>query len=92
MANQLQLLLLLVLTKSNLPNEVIDFLTRNKFASFSLDFINLEDFPGIRIAMNWFEKSQENESLNKIGVESSSTFYNNSALVLLFIILIPLHI
>lgn len=92
MANQLQLLLLLVLTNSSMPSEVIKFLTANRFAAFSLDFLQFEQLPGMVKLKGLFEIQQVNSDLSEIGVGSGSTFYNNFSIIMLLLLLLPLHL
>ncbi|CAI2384176.1 unnamed protein product [Moneuplotes crassus] len=93
MANQLQLLLLLVLTNSSMPTKIVEFLTTNRFASFSLDFLPLDKLPGLTLVKGSFIKEQDDSNLSEIGIESGSTFYNNFTLIfLIFLVLLPSHI
>jgi len=93
MANQLQLLLLLVLTNSSMPSKIVEFLTANRFASFSLDFLSLDKLPGLTLVKGSFIKKQDDSNLSEIGIESGSTFYNNFTLIfLIFFVLLPAHI
>ncbi|CAI2384325.1 unnamed protein product [Moneuplotes crassus] len=92
MANQLQLLLLLLLTKCSMPDKIIQFITGNRFASFSLDFLPLDSLPVISIPKGWLLKDQNIESLTEIGIESGSSFNNNFSLIFLIFLLVPPHI
>lgn len=90
MANQLQLLLLLILMKCEIPQKIIDFITANKFAMISLDFLNLPDFSFM--PKSFIEKDQKLETLHTVGVESGSAFANNFSLFVILFCLIPIHI
>lgn len=82
MANQLQLLLLLALTKSSLPDDVINFITGNNFASFSFNFLPIQSLPLFGSPSKWNEDEQKNANLSKIGVENFSSFTNNYSFLL----------
>lgn len=77
MANQLQLFMLLLLTRRYLPVDVIAFITGQKFFSFCFDFIPIDKLDVIKIPAKWMHKEQTNDRLMEIGVESGSVFSNN---------------
>lgn len=91
-ANQLQLLLLLVLTKSSIPRKVVDYITGNSFASFNFEFLKLTSLPGMNVPLEWIYKEQEIEILAEIGVESGSTFNNHFTLFIILLVLVPIHL
>jgi hypothetical protein len=75
MANQVQLLLLLILTKSSLPGKVSEFITANLLTTFSFGFMYDENsFVGS--PAKWFDEEQTDSELESIGVESHSSFTN----------------
>lgn len=92
MANQFQLFLLLILTKSSMPDRVVNFITDTEFLSFSFSFLNLQSLPGISSLKSWMDKEQAFPSLAEIGVESGSTFFNNFTLIMLHLLFVPLHV
>ena len=69
MVNQIQLLILLVLTKSSLPDRIVEFLTDNLFAAFSFDFLSSQDFSILNKPIEWMNEGQSNEHLSNIGLE-----------------------
>lgn len=77
MANQLQLFMLLILTGVYLPVDVIEYITANKFMSFSMDFLPVDNLVFVKIPTGWFESDQDWNILGNIGISSGSTFNNN---------------
>jgi hypothetical protein len=91
MANQLQLLLLLALTKSSLPDEVLVFITGSNFGSFSLDFLPIDKIPLVKSPIESLEEDQKDTHLSDIGVENISSFANNYNFLLFIILVVVLH-
>ncbi|CAI2381489.1 unnamed protein product [Moneuplotes crassus] len=79
MANQLQLLLLLLLTQSSLPSDVRGYIINNSMFSFSMDFdfIPLKTNFLTKVPLDWMSKGQTNLELEDMGQESGSSFNNN---------------
>lgn len=77
MANQFQLFMLLMLTQSHLPSDVVAYITGNRFMSFSMDFIPLENAPVIDLPLEWLSLDQSMDELEEMGILSGSSFNNN---------------
>lgn len=92
MVNQVQLLLLLVLTKTSMPGKVLNFLTSNLFAAFNFGFLNVKKWPLLKDAYRWLFQDQSNVHLREVGVESHSTYNNIFSLLVIFALLAPLHL
>ena len=90
--NQFQLILLLLLTNSNIPKAIINYLTGMKATTCSLNFIPFKDLPGFSYLVGWFDYSINNQSLNYFGVFSGSTFVNIFALIWAVILIGVAHI
>ena len=93
MVNQLQLFLLLILTRAYLPESVVQFIVNNEMFAFSLDFLSLADKMYID-KFEYLNYEQSNDRLESIGIESGSAFINNYyfLLTMLFIFLFHLGI
>ena len=91
MANQIQLLLLLVLAKSSFPDRIIQFLTDNEFASFSLNILFKDLLPINNYSPEVFEGKQKDHNLSVIGVESSHSFTNIQSLLESLLIFVIIH-
>lgn len=90
--NQLQLLILLLLVDTYIPDDVQGFIQGQDFAMFSFDFIPSTKIPYIKIPTDWMEFEQSNEVLKDLGVASRSTFNNSFSLILVIIGIIALHV
>ncbi|CAI2375823.1 unnamed protein product [Moneuplotes crassus] len=92
MANQVQLMLLLLLTKSSLPSDIIGYITNNGFFSFNMGFLPIKSNMVSEIPLKWMDKAQNRIELEDIGLESGSTFNNNFGLVITICVLVLLNL
>ena len=53
MANQLQLFSLLLLTKSDLPNDIIRYITSSDYLSFSMNFLPISNIRKLLIILKF---------------------------------------
>ncbi|CAI2380590.1 unnamed protein product [Moneuplotes crassus] len=92
MANQVQLMLLLLLTKSSLPYDIVGYITTNGFFSFNMKFLPIKSNIISEVPLEWMSKTQSSIELEDMGLESGSSFNNNFGLVFIVLILIFLHL
>lgn len=92
MANQLQLYMFLLMTKSSLPVDVVGYITANKFASFSLGFLPINQIVFVNVPTVWLDTDQEYGELEEMGIDSGSAFNNNCAFLLTILLIIFTHI
>ena len=85
LVNQFQLFLLLLLTKTPFPDDVIAMLTGNNLMSFDLSFLPVIKLPILKQFYSWVEVEQNNPYLYVIGIESQSGVNNNISLVFLLL-------
>ena len=85
--NQFQLILLLLFTKSNIPEKVVNYLSGLKGTTCSLNFIPFKDIPVIDQLMDSFDYNLRINELSYFGLFSGSTLVNNLSIVWVFIIL-----
>ena len=78
--NQLQLFLLLILTRVYLPLDVINFIIGSKIAMFPYDYIPFKKSSYSGSINDLFDSEQNDEILSKIGLDSASSFVNNYSL------------
>lgn len=90
--NQLQLLILFLLVDTYIPDDVKGLIEGQDFALFNFDFIPAADIPYINIPTEWMDFEQTDINLEKVGVNSRSTFTNIFSLLLTIIFLIVTHI
>ena len=90
--NQFQLILLLLLTNSHIPQSVVDYLSGLKATTCSLNFVPFKDIPGIKTIINWLDFGLENNDLKHFGLLSGSTFVNNFSLVWVVSLIAVVHL
>ena len=89
--NQFQLILLLLLTKSNIPKSIVDYLAGLKATTWSFNFIPFKDIPGFGILVNNLDSKSKKKELSYFGVISGSTFANNFSLMWILMIIVVIH-
>lgn len=92
MAHQIQLLLLLLLTKRYFPDDVKAVLQGNSFMSFDFSFIPIAKAPGVKQLMNLLNIKQSNIYLETIGLESGSGLKNFISVVSVILLFAALHL
>jgi hypothetical protein len=92
MAHQIQLLLLLLLTKRYFPDDVKAVLQGNSFMSFDFSFIPVTKAPGVKQIMDFINIDQDNVYLETIGLESGSGVKNLISVVSVFLLCVVLHL
>ena len=90
--NQFQLILLLLLTKSNIPKSIIDYLAGLKATTWSFNFIPFKDIPGFGGIVNDLDFKLKKKELTYFGVISGSTFTNNFSLMWILMIFVVIHL
>ena len=89
--NQYQLIMLLLLTKSNIPRSIVSYLSGLKATTWSFSFIPFKDISGFDRILNGLGFKQPDEELKHFGINSGSTFVNNFSLIWLVFIFITIH-
>ena len=89
--NQFQLILLLLLTKSNIPNSIVSYLSGLKATTCSFNFIPFKNIPGLNKLVDILDFSLPNKNLDYFGIFSGSTFANNFSLICFLMIFIVIH-
>lgn len=79
LANQFQLFSLLLLTNTNMPTDVKEYIKGNSFFSFSMDFLPFVKPPSDGLE-NTLDKEQNYNELKDIGLRSRSAIVNNVGL------------
>ena len=86
--NQFQLILLLLLTNSQIPTKVVDYLSGMKSTTWSFNIIPFKDIPGISSLINLIDCPLNSSELNYFGLMSGSTLVNNFSLLWLLMIIL----
>ena len=89
--NQFQLILLLLLTKSNIPRSIVSYLSGLKATTWSFNFIPFKSIPGFDKMVNRFDFRLPDAELKYFGINSGSTFVTNFSLICIVLILIAIH-
>ena len=89
---QLQLMFFLILTRVYLPKDVIDFITSSNYILLLFNFIPLSKAQKEISWLNWIDYDQNDDLLNKIGIQSESTYVNNISFAIFLFIVIPIHL
>ena len=85
--NQFRSLMLLMLTGAYLTNDIVKFITGMDFTLMSFQFLNSKEISILKPIIDYLHYKQKDESLNEIGIESSSTLINDLSLILAAILL-----
>ncbi|CAI2365900.1 unnamed protein product [Moneuplotes crassus] len=89
--NQLQLYLLLLLTKTPFPGNVKVMILGNEMMQFNLNIVPINKLPKAPEFMDWLRIEQENIYLETIGIESSTSLLNNFGFAICMIFLLMLY-
>ncbi|CAI2371785.1 unnamed protein product [Moneuplotes crassus] len=92
LANQIQLMLLLLLTKSSLPSDIISYITNNMIFSFNMEFLPIKSNMISEVPLRWMGKTQNSIELEDMGFESGSSFNNNFGFLMILCVIIVLHL
>ena len=90
--NQLQLLMLLLLTGAYIPTDIVKHLCSSQFSTFSFSFIPFNQVPGVEAATEWTHFEQQDHYLDEMGLESGSSLNNNFSLFVTVTVIVPLHL
>ena len=89
--NQFQLIMLLLLTKSNIPRSIVSYLSSLKATTWSFNFIPFKDIPGFDKMVNGLDFGLPDIELKYFGIISGSTFTNNFSLICIVLIFIAIN-
>ena len=90
--NQLQLILLLLLTGAYFPQKVIDYLESLKFALMSFTFIKFEDLLIFRDVIGYLTFSLKTPDLKHFDINSGCTFHNSFSFTCIIVIIMMFHL
>ena len=90
--NQIQMIVLLIVSQIYLPNNVSNIILGNKIILNPLHYISLNFILFYRVLIGWFDSVQTNNGLSQIGLDSGSALVNNSTLIGMLMLCIPVHL
>lgn len=84
--NQLQLYLMLPLTKAYIHSHVINFINGVKFSLLKIDYSKLDGY------MSYFQTPLSNEYLNMLNLNYMSAFRNLFSTIVTVVAIVPIHL
>ena len=90
--NQLQLILLLLLTGAYFPKQVVDYLESLKFALMSFTFIKFEDFLIFKDTIGYINFEIKTPDLKHFDINSGCTFHNSFSFTCIIVLIMMLHL
>jgi hypothetical protein len=91
MINQFQMLLLLPLIGTYIPDEIVKLIVGMDFAMFSLAFIPIDQIPGFSYIVGILHENQKMEYLDTIGLQSRSSLVNSISLLFTMFLVLGIH-
>ena len=91
-ANQLQMILLLILMHVYLPSNVESTIIQNKVMIDPFQYIPINRISLFDFIISWFDSEQRNSKLSEIGLESGSLVANNFSTIALILLAIFIHL
>ena len=92
MVNQVQLFFLLLLTRAFIPIDVQNVITGAKFALNIAPYIHFQSIEFINSAISEFDFSLSDQNLDLLNIESDSSIFNTSFIIIAGFIVVPLHL
>jgi hypothetical protein len=89
--NQIQLLMLLPLTKVYISPKVVDYLVGMSFVNLDFNFIPFENIPFVDFITSNIDYDSNNGYVERIGLESKNSFVNQISLFFVFLIVFIVH-
>ena len=90
--NQLQMFLLILLTRAYLPLDIVNFIVGSKIAMSPYDYIPFKKSSYSYSVNDLFDFDQNDEILSKIGLDSGSSFVNNYSFLSSLLSMILFHL
>ena len=84
-------MLLLLLTKSNIPISIVSYLSGLKATTWSFNFIPFRNIPGIEKIVSGIDFKLPDRELEYFGINSGSTFANNFSMIWIVLIFGVIH-
>ena len=90
--NQIQIIVLLIVSQIYLPKYVVSVILSNKIMINLFHYIPLNLISIYNITFGRFDSTQVNSGLSLIGLDSGSALVNNSNLISVLLVSIPVHL
>ena len=92
LVNQIQIIVLLIVSQIYLPKYVVSVILSNKIMLNPFHYISLNLISFYKITFGWFDSTQENSGLSLIGLDSGSALVNNTNLISVLLVSILMHL
>ena len=86
------MIVLLIVSQIYLPRSVSNIILGNKIMLNPFNYISWNFIKFYHVLIGWFDSVQSNNGLIQIGLESGSALVNNSTLISMFVLFIPVHL
>ena len=90
--NQFQLILLTLLTNTNIPDKIIDYLSGMKSTTCSFGFLPFDKIPGLSSLVDYLDFRVSYFKLDYFGIESGSTIVSAFSLICVFSLIFTCHV
>lgn len=90
--NFMQLYMFLILLKIYLPQKVIDFILSNSIFNLNFGLLGMDSVPMLKDFLKMLRIDQSDSTLEKLSVESMSTFYNLFTHLLVLLLVVIAHL
>ena len=92
MANQIQLMTLLVVMDTYLPETVISAIKGGLFANMNLSFLSIQKLPFLASLLEWLNWAKSEQRFADVEINFKSALYNNINLVFTLVLVAVLHL
>ena len=92
MINQVQMFLLLLLTRAYIPLDLQNIITGAKFTLNIASYINFQSFGFSGSIFGEFDFGLSDQSLDSLNIKSNSSLFNISPTIILALMIIPIHL
>ena len=92
MINQVQLYFLLLLTRASIPYDVQNAIIGAKFALNIAQYSFISSMGLFRSTIGYFDFDLSDNTLNLLSINSDSSIFNISTIIILILIMIPFHL
>ena len=92
MVNQVQIFLLLLLTRAYIPLDLQNIITGAKFTLNIASYINFQSFGFLGSILGEFDFKLSDQRLDSLNIKSDSSLFNISPTIILALMIVPLHL
>ena len=90
--NQIQMIVLIIVTQIYLPNNVVNTIIGNKIMINPFQYISLNFLSFYDNLFKWLDSTQTNNGLSEIGLDSGSAIINSLSLIVILTLRVIVHL